>query len=248
MSGGCPVKQKPETPADSACPVMHPTAPAAESESACPVMHPKAVADGCDSTSLSSKLSDFERVGDEFPDAKPVEGQKAPLSTSSVHSTIPKGGEVKEGEETWTYPSPQRFYNAMKKKGWEPKESEMPTIVKIHNAVNERAWAEVMKYEQFHLSQCPNPKLLRFKGRPTEPSLKAQLLTWTGRRPPYDRHDWVVDRCGTEVGYIVDFYEGRAPPGSVGMPTVFLDTRPAPSVGGYLDLVRFKFKQMWGTS
>lgn len=23
---------------------------------------------------------------------------------------------------------------------------------------------------------------------------------------PFDRHDWYVDRCGTEVRYVIDFY------------------------------------------
>jgi hypothetical protein len=26
---------------------------------------------------------------------------------------------------------------------------------------------------------------------------------------PFDRHDWIVDRCGTKVRYIIDFYTGR---------------------------------------
>ena len=30
--------------------------------------------------------------------------------------------------------------------------------------------------------------------------------------PPFDRHDWVVDRCGTEVRYIIDFYTGKTDP------------------------------------
>ena len=25
---------------------------------------------------------------------------------------------------------------------------------------------------------------------------------------PFDRHDWLVDRCGREVRYIIDFYDG----------------------------------------
>ena len=33
--------------------------------------------------------------------------------------------------------------NAMKRKGYSPQEEEMDAVVAIHNAVNERAWAEV---------------------------------------------------------------------------------------------------------
>lgn len=25
---------------------------------------------------------------------------------------------------------------------------------------------------------------------------------------PFDRHDWVIDRCGTEVRYVIDYYDG----------------------------------------
>lgn len=40
------------------------------------------------------------------PNQQPAPGQKRPLSTDRVTSTIPKGGE----ETTWAYPSPQMFW------------------------------------------------------------------------------------------------------------------------------------------
>ena len=43
------------------------------------------------------------------------------------------------------YPSEQMFFNAMQRKGWRPSEGDMRTVVSIHNAVNERAWAEVIQ-------------------------------------------------------------------------------------------------------
>ena len=52
--------------------------------------------------------------------------------------------------KTWVYPSHQQFYNAMKRKGWDPHEEDMPTVVAIHNAVNERCWHEVLKWESLH--------------------------------------------------------------------------------------------------
>lgn len=30
-----------------------------------------------------------------------------------------------------------------------------------------------------------------------------------GYQKPFDRHDWVVERCGKRVDYIIDFYEGK---------------------------------------
>lgn len=41
------------------------------------------------------------------PNQQPFPGQRKLLSTARVDSTIPKGGT----ESTWTYPSPQMFYN-----------------------------------------------------------------------------------------------------------------------------------------
>ena len=42
---------------------------------------------------------------------------------------------------------------------------------------------------------------------------------------PFDRHDWVVDRCGTRMRYIIDFYTGRSTEGS--NVSFFLDVRPS---------------------
>ena len=34
----------------------------------------------------------------------------------------------------------------------------------------------------------------------------ARFASWFGSGLPFDRHDWIVDRCGQEVRYIIDFY------------------------------------------
>ena len=46
---------------------------------------------------------------------------------------------------------------------------------------------------------------------------------------PFDRHDWVVDRDGTDVRYVIDFYKGAQPVGVIGRGpiSIFLDVRPA---------------------
>ena len=46
-----------------------------------------------------------------------------------------------------------------------------------------------------------------------------------GYELPFDRHDWVIDRCGKEVRYIIDYYDG----GKVDEHFKFaiLDVRPA---------------------
>jgi cytochrome c heme-lyase len=83
----------------------------------------------------------------------------------------------------------------------------------------------------------PPPKLLRFTGRPTEPTPKSQILQWMGwawpskfgTPAPFDRHDWFVQRCNEngceEVRYVIDYYEGEPEP--TGEPVFFLDVRPA---------------------
>jgi hypothetical protein len=48
----------------------------------------------------------------------------------------------------WEYPSPQQFYNALVRKGWETPEEHVETMVDIHNFLNERAWMEVLKWEK----------------------------------------------------------------------------------------------------
>ena len=76
-------------------------------------------------------------------------GQTMKLPTQRITSNIPRSDEYQPahqegvGSSNWVYPSPQMFFNAMQRKGWSPKEEDMPAVVAIHNAVNERAWSEV---------------------------------------------------------------------------------------------------------
>ena len=80
----------------------------------------------------------------------PSPGQRVPLSTARVSSTIPKGG-AEEGV-TWQYPSPQMFWNALvrKAKADGVDETDMDVVVKIHNEMNERAWRELTRWEAGH--------------------------------------------------------------------------------------------------
>ena len=57
---------------------------------------------------------------------------------------------------------------------------------------------------------------------------KARLNTLIGYTAPFDRHDWVIDRCGKQVEYVIDFYSGtnrRQPPSSSDL-SFYLDVRP----------------------
>jgi len=202
----------------------------------------------------SSATNDLLNPSNQMPSnlsQMPSRGQKYALSTHRCESTIPKGdfkpSHQLEGTKTWTYPSPQQFYNAMKRKGYNPKEMDMDSVVAIHNTVNERVWKEVMRYETFHSDKCPNPRLEKFSGKANDLSVKARMRTWVGARPPFDRHDWIVDRCGTKVRYIIDFYTGSP---VAGKPmSMYTDTRPAlDSFGALKDQIRAEIKSWTGSS
>jgi len=176
----------------------------------------------------------------------PEEQPLACTSDAAAPATTPETKTQTE-DETWTFPSHQRFYNAMRKKGWNPREEDIPYIVSIHNTINERTWREVMRYEEFHADECKTPKLLRFQGLPTEYSMKARLKSYLlGYVLPFDRHDWTVDRCGKEVRYIIDFYQGSASADPTLPAAVHIDVRPSPStVEGVVDRVRMYFKDLF---
>jgi cytochrome c heme-lyase len=161
------------------------------------------------------------------PNQQPSLGQPFPLSTNRVTSSIPKAGTE---SDKWQYPSEQMFWNAMLRKGWRweedaVKQEDMTAIIHIHNANNEKAWGEVMKWEALHYRECQTPKLKKFGGKASEYSPRAKIRNWMGYELPFDRHDWIVDRCGKDVRYIIDYYDGGhvKPDGDF----TLLDVRPA---------------------
>jgi cytochrome c heme-lyase len=88
-------------------------------------------------------------------------------------------------ETHWVYPSEQQFFLAMMRKHAAkmysadmpaPNPEDMKTIVPIHNAVNERAWYELMKWEEGQGGEkCGGVRLVSFKGRPKDRTPKAWL-------------------------------------------------------------------------
>lgn len=114
----------------------------------------------------------------------------------------------------------------MRRKNHDPNASDMATVVPIHNAVNERAWAEIKGWERrFARGQntsCNGPMLRSFSGDSAKVSPRARWLGLWGYESPFDRHDWVVERCeGVGVEYVIDFYRGRG-----GGLAFYLDVRP----------------------
>lgn len=79
------------------------------------------------------------------------------------------------------YPSQAQFYSAMQRKNHNPRAEDMETIVPIHNAVNERAWREVLKWEKgLGGEACGGVQLLNFVGKPKERTVKAWVNVMLG--------------------------------------------------------------------
>lgn len=233
--------------------------PAADPPSACPVDHeniPKdqvakhmarAAGRSKSSGNESKPGTVYDVYGQEIdpannmpatPNQLPSPGQETRLPTERVSSSIPKS----ETDTTWTYPSPQMFYNALKRKGKadDVDERDMPNVVAIHNAMNEGTWGEVLDWERrFHCDECNNPKLRRFQGRPHDLSPAARFRSmFRGYPAPFDRHDWVIDRCGKQdVRYIIDYYYREHTQGDED--PIELHVRPAlDSAGAAWDRIR----------
>ncbi|KAF9472777.1 cytochrome C1 heme lyase [Pholiota conissans] len=202
------------SPTPDSCPVDHSTPSARD---ACPVDH--------------TARSTWARFLSSAP-GDPV----FPLSEERETSSIPKAA-----DGNWVYPSEAQFFKAMARKNHDPQPADMKSIVPIHNAVNERAWAEILKWEAGRGGEaCGGVKLVNFKGKPTQKSPKAQFNMLLGYAAPFDRHDWVVDRCGTKLRYIIDFYTGHNSKGD--NLSFYLDVRPA------LDSwegIKMRLQSMW---
>jgi len=188
----------------------------------------------------------------------PSPNQSAALPTERVFSSIPRPSSPEEPAASpakWEYPSPQQFYNALVRKGWETPEEHVETMVQIHNFLNEEAWSEVLKWESRWNKYAPQPpELARLHGKPGELSPKARLHLFAGwffpsrfsSQPPFDRHDWVVRRpaTGEEVRYIIDYYS--APDDPDGNPVFSLDVRPAlDSPGSIKERVTVATADVW---
>ncbi|KAI0272606.1 cytochrome c and c1 heme-lyase [Gloeopeniophorella convolvens] len=240
-AASCPVDHaslaKHAKPASSAasCPVDHASMSKASSSSPaqCPVQH--------------DKLDPRNNLPTLTQERAPSQTMDLPVNRTT--SSIPR-----DGKGNWDYPSPQQFYNALVRKGWETPENEIETMVQIHNFLNEKAWEEVQKWES-QVNKTENLELVRFKGRPGELSPKARFWLFAGwllperfnTEPPFDRHDWIVRRpsTGEEVRYVIDYY--GAPPLPDGSPVFSLDVRPAlDSINSISMRVRAATQSAWG--
>lgn len=99
-------------------------------------------------------------------------------------------------------------------------------------------WAIAQSRQSREEDDALSPRLLRFVGRPSEPTPKSRIMqalgyiypSGFGSEPPFDRHDWFVSRQSPsgqqrEIRYVIDYYSG--PPEPTGEPVFYLDIRPA---------------------
>ena len=245
----------------SGCPVKHSAPPPAEQPSGCPVKlgarAPPPQADGCPVMHAGGAI-DPTNMMPSIPKQQPAPNQTAALPTERVTSSIPRGAD----DSNWVYPSQQMFFNALQRKGKAEggDESAMAAVVSIHNNMNESTWRRVLEWEALHSAECAAPKLLRFMGRPDELTPKARVKVALGLAdPPFDRHDWVVDRCGREVRYLIDYYDVAARrtadrvPATMhdegAVPSIELDVRPAlDSAGAAVDRARMLGRSLLGAA
>lgn len=181
------------------------------------------------------------------PNQLKAKDQPFELETDRQISRIPKAG---SNDEYWVYPSQQMFWNAMLRKGWRWKDAsldpnDMKDIIHIHNANNEQAWIEILKWEALHAKECSEPKLKSFAGKASKLSPRARIRSWLGYELPFDRHDWIIDRNGKEVRYIIDYYDG-GPVNPKNYEFSNLDVRPAlDSPSAMWDRMRVWYLRKW---
>lgn len=173
---------------------------------------------------------DTTREISSIPRALPTNHDRHTLNSAEA-AALPANSERDTGHDrdsgNWIYPSQHMFFEAMRRKGHTPSTQDMQTIVPIHNAVNERAWSHIQAWEEAYTRSCGGPKLVSFSGDSKKVTPRAWWKGLVGYERPFDRHDWVVDRCGKRVEYVIDFYSGKQEGALDGIgPSFYLDVRP----------------------
>lgn len=107
---------------------------------------------------------DNGRVTSTIPRSFSADAEDCPVDHGA--SANPSNAEVESGRDAsgnWVYPSEKMFFDAMKRKGYDAREVDMKTVVPIHNAVNERAWAKIKEWEAPYLteSKCVTSLFIR---------------------------------------------------------------------------------------
>ncbi|MES1913039.1 MAG: hypothetical protein MHM6MM_005272 [Cercozoa sp. M6MM] len=209
--------------------------------------------------------------GDVPADLSPAELQEeiAEHEEYIPEAKIPATGRGNSADgQSWENPSASQLFRALRRRGKDVESSDAASVANAHEVVTQMTWDGIMQFEDMHKDECAEPKLARFQG--TAFSLSALLgicpCDWmhagmwghtsiyeriadlkarfvyghTEGIKSFDRHDWWVDRCGREVRYIIDYYTFEDWHGNMGYS---VDVNPAPTLHGFIDLARFKFRQ-----
>ncbi|EAW10177.1 cytochrome c1 heme lyase CYT2 [Aspergillus clavatus NRRL 1] len=286
MGAGASTPSAPPAEASAAatCPVDHKTREVwlQQHKASGGAPHPLPTEDETAKTKLQRPLSSDREVStiprafDTSAGSSSAEAPGACPSPYAASHGTPSNAEAETGHDkasgNWIYPSERQFFEALLRKGNTPAStssaSELATsvasIIPIHNAVNERAWKQIVEWESQAPSsdpgskKCGGPKLYSFRGLGVDPqflSPRARFNSLLGYQKPFDRHDWVVERCGGErVEYVIDFYQGKSTgeePGAAGLAanagpgklSFYLDVRPKLNT---LEGWRLRFKRFTG--
>ncbi|KAI0461111.1 hypothetical protein LJB42_001126 [Komagataella kurtzmanii] len=193
-----------------------------EVPASCPVDH-DARSRWIENVSVSVSAPDSVECSSDALPEQPTYSSNIDLPTDREISSIPRTG----ADLNWIYPSQKQFFEAMRRKDWNPHAKDMKSIVPIHNAVNEQAWKYIQMWEHGKGGQsCGGIQLTSFKGDSKKLTPRARWRLFLGYERPFDRHDWTIDRCGTQVDYVIDFYGGKPNPKNPQMPSFYLDVRP----------------------
>ncbi|KAI9816379.1 MAG: holocytochrome c synthase [Phylliscum demangeonii] len=214
---------------------------------------------GSASSAPTSKLNPLNRMPFNISQSR-AEHQTVALPTERSVSTIPKGDADREGNWVYPSPQQMynalmrkgyadtpldameemvAVHNFLNEGAWsEIVEWERRYAAGLSHAWQNRRQIDASPGAVRAADDDCQPRLLKFEGRPKEMTPKAAIIQMIGKiyprkfgcEPPFDRHDWYVQRQapGTpprEIRYVIDYYS--APPDPTGEPVFYLDVRPA---------------------
>ncbi|KAL3423688.1 cytochrome c/c1 heme lyase [Phlyctema vagabunda] len=242
QGGATALKKPPTPPAETACPYT-------------PADIAKPTAD-TSATSKRSKYNPLNYMFSEISQDRAAD-QTVALPTEREPSTIPKGtGDgnweypspqqmynalLRKGytdTDATAVESMVSVHNYLNEGAW----SEIVDWERRFGKGLSKGWEYCKKGEEgaesvlAHEEDAVQPKLIRFMGRPQEMTPKAAMIQLLGRlypskygiEPPFDRHDWFVQRevggQKKEIRYVIDYY---SVPDPTGEPVFSLDVRPA---------------------
>lgn len=140
----CPVDHNSLKPAS--CPVDHNSLKtSSQTPAQCPVDHQNK---SPSSSSTQKQLAECPVDHSSLNQMPTLSQQPSPNQTITLPTARTESSILRDGSTKWDYPSPQQFYNALVRKGWETPEEHIETMVEIHNFLNEQAWQEVLKWEK----------------------------------------------------------------------------------------------------